>query len=68
MLKSLGADLRPKRRQVSIKIWFLQRMARKCLSAGCRGSSLNACLISIFASSVPRPIVYNDLMAESTEM
>ena len=52
MLKSLGVDLSPNGRQVSMYRDCFYSVVRRCLSAGCTGKRRDACLISTFAKRV----------------
>lgn len=55
ILKSFRADLRPKGKQVSMKMLFCHSMPNRCRSAGWTGNSLKALLISGLANKALRP-------------
>ena len=66
ILKSLGADLSPNGRQVSMYRDCFHSIVRRSLSAGCTGRRRNACLISTFARRVLGPVSMIFLIASST--
>ena len=63
---SLGTDLRPKGRQVSINMFWSHLMKRRWRSAGWTGRRRKAVLISILVSNVPWSICLMHSIAEST--